>query len=101
MDGLSPPRIVCAANKYLCFDGTHLIVPSARHCDRTMMALVHAAQDGDCDLLTEIEQGFIDQHGRFYDRREAYKIAAANGQIRRRVGGDAANGGTLYSENLY
>ena len=51
--------------------------------------------------MPQFEEGFVDQHGRFYDRREAYKIAAANGQIRRRVGGDATDGGTLYSENLY
>ena len=97
MDGLSPPRIVCAANKYELPDGSRLVVPSARHCDATMMQVVCLLGK----MLTEEEQGFIDQHGRFYDRRAAYKIAAASGQIRRRVGGDATDGGTLYSENLY
>ena len=51
--------------------------------------------------MQQFEEGFVDQHGRFYGRREAYRIAASNGQIRRRVGGDATDGGTLYSENLY
>lgn len=47
------------------------------------------------------EQGFIDQHGAFMSRREAWEVAEAAGQIIRRVGGDEADGGTLYSENLY
>lgn len=46
----------------------------------------------------DTEQGFIDQHGNFYSREEAWKIAQANGQIIRRVGGDE---GRLFSENLY
>lgn len=47
------------------------------------------------------EEGFIDQHGNFHTRQQAWKIAEANGQIIHRCGGDTANGGTLYSENLY
>lgn len=47
------------------------------------------------------EQGFIDQLGQFHTRTEAWKIAEAAGQILYRCGGDTANGGTLYSENLY
>lgn len=47
------------------------------------------------------EQGFVDQHGQFYTREEAFRIAFANGQIINHCGGDITNGGTLYSENLY
>ena len=32
---------------------------------------------------------------------KAWKIAEPAGQIRRRIGGDTINGGTLFSENLY
>ena len=46
-------------------------------------------------------QGFIDQNGIFMTRTEAWQVALAAGQIRYRCGGDTANGGTLYSENLY
>lgn len=46
-------------------------------------------------------QGFIDQRGTFMTREEAWKVAVESGQIKRRVGGDERNGGTLYSENLY
>lgn len=41
--------------------------------------------------------GFVDQYGNFYDRKEAWKIAEREGQIRHQV----APPGTLYSENLY
>jgi hypothetical protein len=45
------------------------------------------------------EQGFIDQYGKFYSRKAAWKIAEKEGQIIRRCGGD--EDGTLWSENLY
>lgn len=47
------------------------------------------------------EQGFVDHHGIYLDRQEAWKVAEAAGQIVRRVGGDTVKGGTPYSENLY
>lgn len=47
------------------------------------------------------EAGFVDNFGNFLTRTEAWKVAEAAGQILYRVGGDTANGGTLYSENLY
>jgi hypothetical protein len=43
------------------------------------------------------EQGFIDQHGKFYSREDAWDIAKENGQIFR----DCDVDGTLFSENLY
>lgn len=91
-----PPRmVVCAANRWP--DGT--IILGVRHWDIYM----HCAVDGDLGLidLPAPEEGFIDQCGVFMDRREAWQVAEAAGQIRRRVGGDDKDGGTLYSENLY
>lgn len=90
---LAPARIVCAANLYAC--GT--VVTSARHHDALMNKTAKAlGLKG-----TPREQGFIDQFGNFLSRCDAWVIAEAQGQIRRRVGGDSTNGGTLYSENLY
>jgi hypothetical protein len=91
MSELSPPRIVCAAIQL----ATGLIVPSARHLDMTMRLVI--ASIGAKTMQGSI-QGFIDQHGQFYTREQAWPIALANEQIRRRVGGDD---GRLYSENLY
>ena len=51
--------------------------------------------------LVNWEDGFIDQFGTFFNRQQAWKIAEKRDQIIRRVGGDIAHGGTLYSENLY
>ncbi len=85
--------IVCAANKH---KETDLIIPGARHFDKFMVDIMKLLS-----LRKVWEQGFIDNRRNFHTREEAWKIAKAAGQIRRRVGGDCANGGTLYSENLY
>lgn len=85
--------VVCAANLNTV---TGVIYPGPRHFDSTMLQLMPTGRRTDC-----MQQGFIDQRGVFLTRQEAWKVAEAAGQIRRRVGGDAADGGTLYSENLY
>lgn len=91
MTELSPPRIVCAAIQLV--DG--LIIPSARHFDMTMRLVINAMGK---EKLNGARQGFIDQHGNFLTRQEAWFVAMENNQVRRRVPGDE---GTLYSENLY
>lgn len=83
-------RIVCAANRKR-FTGE--VVLGIRHWDAFMRNL---DTEGD-----PVEQGFITNRGEFVDRHTAWCIAEEAGQIIRRVGGDTANGGTLYSENLY
>lgn len=82
-------RIVCAAMR--CGDDVYLGV---RHLDEFMVEkwdAIHPKSPIE-------EQGFIDQHGEFLTREEAYDVAKAAGQIIRRCGGDE---GRLYSENLY
>lgn len=89
--------VVCAANRY-----QNRIVLGARHFDRVMHAHIDLLPSiAMPDYASQWEQGFIDQHGIFMNRTEAWKVAEAAGQIRRRVGGDTADGGTLFSENLY
>jgi len=92
-------RIICAANKLLYNNGKIAIIAGARHWDKLMHNLVDCI---DKDFM-ELEQGFIDQYGNFYDRYEAWTIAETNGQIIRRVGGDTTleGNGRLFSENLY
>ncbi len=87
-------RVVCAANAY-----KDLLVLGARHFDMTMHKQI-AQSIATCGMVkpSAWEQGFIDQHGVFMTREEAWKVAEAAGQIIRRVGGD---GDRLYSENLY
>jgi len=88
-------RVVCAANR----SGDDIIL-GIRHWDAYMH--LHATQAfGDDELEHPFEQGFLDNQGTFLSRTEAWKVAKAADQIIRRVGGDSANGGTLYSENLY
>lgn len=76
-----------------------LVIVGPRHMDQTMQKIKEAI--GLSWWHSADAQGFVDQWGRFVDRQTAWKIAVHAGQIRRRCGGDAANGGTLYSENLY
>lgn len=97
---LSPPRIICAAIRYR--DG--LIVAGPRHWDRTMGRIADHLPHFYSAKSQLIEQGFIDQHGTFYTRREAWKIAQRSDQIITRVNGDYdpdTFDGILYSENLY
>ncbi len=83
-------RVVCAA----CRDESlGRMVIGARHND----GIMHLYADD----FSGWQDGFIDQHGTCMDRQEAWQVASAAGQIIRRCGGDDANGGTLYSENLY
>ena len=84
------PRIVCAANR---FENGPLLI-GARHFDQHMH--VQANYLG-VKGTEPHEQGFIDQYGRFYSRKDAWGIAEKNGQIIRRCGCD----GELFSENLY
>jgi len=84
-------RIVCSA----IVSPEGLMVVGPRHFDSTMGKQLMLFPTG--TFLTG-EQGFIDQHGVFLTREEAYTIAKEAGQIIRRCGGDE---GTLFSENLY
>lgn len=88
---MSIHRIVCAANRKR-FTGE--VVLGIRHWDAWMTKALDTEGD-------PVDQGFIDNHGQFLNRVDAWKVAEAANQIIRRVGGDTKDGGTLYSENLY
>jgi len=91
-------RIVCAANQ----DQYGYIVLGVRHHDPLMNENIRAAHGCYNPIIGDFEeQGFITNRGRFVDRQEAWQIAVREGQILHRAGGDDAEGGTLYSENLY
>ena len=91
-------RIVCSA---VLIRGNLLLV-GPRHWDQTMHNQWRLVRNTfDEGALKDHEQGFIDQHGAYLSRTEAWPIAEAAGQILKRCGGDDTDGGTLYSENLY
>ncbi len=90
------PWVVCAANRHRV---SGLIVCGARHFDDTMRTVMRLT--GGFPYWLDCDQGFLDQRGTFLTRQEAWVIAEANGQIKKRVGGDTIDGGTLFSENLY
>lgn len=87
------PVIVCAALRFGDF-----IVTGPRHYDSTMRSQIKAARS----VLPEVkpDQGFVDQFGAFYDRKEALIIAEAANQINvRREKGFPKD--ELFSEDLY
>ena len=87
-------KIVCAANKHIKED---IIVIGVRHFDSIMRDQITAFNRS---LRRSFwTQGFIDNKGDFHTREEAYIIAKAAGQIRRKDGG--YDGDDLYSEDLY
>lgn len=99
---LSPPRIVCAANRYKTQGSGLVIVPGPRHLDSVMHPLVsRLMSEIEMEGRLSFEEGFIDQHGKFYSRHDAWMVAALNDQIVKRVGGDGPEAFGLFSENLY
>ncbi len=89
-------RIVCAANRV----NNHIIC-GVRHYDSIMHGMFNFIALSKYKTDAEVEQGFVDNSGKFLSRTEAWVVAEKANQIIRRVGGDTADGGTLYSENLY
>lgn len=83
-------RVVCAAIKNT--DGD--IICGPRHFDIIMrLQIMNSKKDW---IIPE--QGFVDQFGKFLNRKEAYIVAKSAEQIIRPTGGDE---GKLFSENIY
>lgn len=103
MNETVPRRIVCAA---MLMDDGH-IVTGVRHFSPDMRTTLKRMYGSGIKVfgvwirkpyhLRVKDDGFIDTHGNFLDRKTAWKHAEANGQILRAV----SCSGTLYSENLY
>ena len=91
-------RVVCAAIRNI---HTLQIICSPQHFDLICHAQIKCRSQADRDSWINSEQGFVNTHGEFLTRQEAWKVAEYNNQIIKRVGGDDSCGGTLYSENLY
>lgn len=73
-----------------------LIVPGVRHYSPEMRAVLHRIY-GEGYHRQVAEQGFIDIHGTFLSREDAWKRAEETGQILYKL----PLAGTLFSENLY
>ncbi len=98
--------VVCAANRIFCYHdagqtGDFHLVLGPRHFSPTMhlhIAAMVAAGCGTREGWRSSEQGFIDQHGQFMTREEAWTVAVAAGQVRY---GPHLSGGKLDSSDLY
>ena len=106
MNNTNSYRIVSAA--MLMQDG--LIIPGTRHFSTDMNAILERIYGKEYKYQVK-EQGFIDSHGNFLSRKEAWIRADINGQIflydpsgKGKLIHQPANQGTheiLFSENLY
>jgi len=94
-----PRRVVCAAIR--AADGDVLL--GIRHYSADMHRQIAARRDGEkFKHRLDGDQGFVDQHGTFMSREEAYAVAALARQITDLDAcGKGLNGPKLYSEGLY
>lgn len=92
-------RVVCAAIR--AADGTLLL--GIRHYSRDMRDQINARRDGKkFHHRLDEDQGFVDQHGVWMGREEAYNVARDAGQITNfDACGVGLEGPKLYSEGLY
>lgn len=87
-------RIVCAA---ILYGDNGLMVCGARHFDLVMHKTLEFI--GRKVPMCAPEQGFIDNNGKFLNRKEAFKVAEAADQINHKTGN--IDGTNLFSEDLY
>jgi hypothetical protein len=89
--------VVCAAIRRAS-DGA--IICGVRHYDALMRATANR-EGGVREQWLGVEQGFVDNFGKWLTRQEAWEIAESQGQIRSLTEGDVRVPGTLFSEDLY
>lgn len=89
-------RVVCAAVSVWDHLNGPLVITGARHFDLLMHRQI-ARMNLNPALVREAEQGFIDNHGCFLDRKEALAVAKAAGQLIRKTQPEDE----LFSEDLY
>ena len=92
-------RVVCAAIR--AADGSLLL--GIRHYSEDMHRQIEQRADGHKFTHRHDEdQGFVDQHGVFMSREEAFNVAARAGQIKYPEHcGEGLDGLKLYPEGLY
>lgn len=94
-------RIVCAANRFELKDGGVLVIPGARHYSKDMAEVIDQVQDKIVsDPVHGDNQGFIDQWGEYWNRKDAFIIAYHAGQVNT-IRKKGAPYDTLFSEDLY
>lgn len=101
----APLQIVAAANKMFYFIGGvqhEVIICGHRHYDEIMLSQIRAIRAGGIDLRRSGQiQGFVDNRGKFHDRKDALAIASEAGQINRVRLKLSPDYDELFSEDLY
>lgn len=89
-------RVVCAAVTDCV---SNLIICGPRHFDTTMRNEIARMSDHVQSQVKYMEQGFVDQWGKFMTREEAFEVATVAGQIRHKSGNPDSK--ELFSEDIY
>lgn len=92
-------RVVCAAIR----SSSGSVLLGIRHYSADMHTQIGARMDGEMfEHRHDEDQGFVDQHGVYMSREEAYVVALGAGQIvNPQFCGTGLDGHKLYSEGLY
>lgn len=97
--GLEPPmsdHIVGVANKEMVTGLMWVGMAPQRHHHLLDYAWEYGS---DSSMTGNTSQGFVDNHGRFLDRYEAFELAKSNGQFKRKDPADKLE--KLFSEDLW
>lgn len=92
--------IVCAA---ILIPGSGRVILGVRHYDSLMHSTIEAIYGEESDEFvydSNPVQGFIDNKGRFHNRKDSFRIALEAGQVSCRPGMKLEEC-FLYSEDLY
>lgn len=93
--------IVCAAVKWTNpYTGLEMTIGCIRHPDG--LAQLNTLRDlGQFIDKNDVEQGFLDEYGKFYSREAAYIIAKYCGQLSATTLTNKHGSQELFSEDLY
>lgn len=93
--------IVCAAVQWTnSYTGFKITIGCIRHADG--LAQLNVIRDlGQVIDKNDVEQGFLDEDGKFYSREAAYTIAKYCGQLSATTLANKHGSQELFSEDLY
>lgn len=104
MEATDKRMVVASATIVHNKQGKAFMLVGARHWDSVMHATFQMLLETGFErerIQYQDQQGFIDQHGVFMDRREAWAVAQQANQIRVVLPCNQCSDPELYSENLY
>lgn len=103
MSNTNNRRIISAATKYIFSlddEEKEVVICSPRHYDQTFHKICDIVDEYVLSCKTGEVQGFVDQYGNFYDRKESLEIATNANQLNH-IRPKTYPYNELFSEDLY